>query len=150
MEKCPSEHNANSKNASGFTLVELMIVIAIIGILAAVAVPQYSDYTRRSKFSEVVAFTASAKTAVSICAQETNGVATCSPGTGATSNPGIPADILSPQGFIQSLTTSAGEITAVGITEVGGYSYILRPTWTSGVGISWATDGTCKAANYCK
>ncbi len=53
----------------GFTLIELMIVVAIIGILAAVALPAYQDYTVRAKVSEVVLAAASAKTAVAESAQ---------------------------------------------------------------------------------
>ncbi len=50
------------KNEKGFTLIELMIVVAIIGILAAVAIPAYQDYTIRAKVSEVLGLSASAKT----------------------------------------------------------------------------------------
>ena len=61
------------KVQKGFTLIELMIVIAIIGILAAVAVPQYGQYTKRAKFvGEVVNQAAPYKAAVSLCIQDLN------------------------------------------------------------------------------
>lgn len=57
------------KVQSGFTLIELMIVVAIIGLLAAVALPAYSNYTAKAKYSEIVMALAPIKTALSLCAQ---------------------------------------------------------------------------------
>ncbi|WMS88659.1 pilin [Pleionea litopenaei] len=63
------------KTNSGFTLIELMIVVAIIGILAAIALPAYQDYTIRSKVSEGLALGAEAKTAVAETAASLGGLA---------------------------------------------------------------------------
>lgn len=61
---CTATHNKN-KPAQGFTLVELMVVVAIVSILAVIAIPAYQDYVTRSKVSEGMAFMAEAKTSVS-------------------------------------------------------------------------------------
>ncbi|TFW25490.1 prepilin-type N-terminal cleavage/methylation domain-containing protein [Massilia arenosa] len=58
---------------AGFTLIELMIVVAIIGILAAVAIPAYQNYTVKAKVSSALSAVASIKTAVGLCAQEQGG-----------------------------------------------------------------------------
>lgn len=71
----------------GFTLIELMIVVAIIGILAAVAIPAYQDYTVKAKIGNALGSVASIKTAIGLCAQEAGGVlTTCDSGSG-----GVPA-----------------------------------------------------------
>lgn len=65
----------------GFTLIELMIVVAIIGILAAVALPAYQDYTVKAKVSNAVSSIGSLKTAVAMCVQETGGLTECDTGS---------------------------------------------------------------------
>ena len=68
----------------GFTLIELMIVVAIIGILAAVALPAYQDYTIKAKVANALSSIGSLKTAVALCSQEAGGVLTACDTTGGT------------------------------------------------------------------
>jgi type IV pilus assembly protein PilA len=135
----------------GFTLIELMIVVAIIGILAAIALPAYQGYTQKAKFTEVKNATAAAKTAVEVCVQLSSGadsaarLLNCTSGTN-----GIPTDIPVTAGLV-SVTTDAGVITALapasmGVTGTG--SYKLTPTVNVATGaISWAAE--CDPTTLC-
>ena len=150
----------------GFTLIELMIVVAIIGILAAVAIPAYSDYTKKAKATEIVQGTSALKTAVEICiADETvviGGDATTCAGGGTG---GVPADMssadaatpISGSKYTKSkATTARGNITVVATTalvaaagDAAGIDYTLTPAVGS-AGIGWTSSGTCKDNNWCK
>jgi type IV pilus assembly protein PilA len=133
---------STTTNQKGFTLIELMITIAIVGILAAIAIPSYIGYTNRARFSEVVTAGGSLKSAVAACAQSNAGTLTTCDG-GAS---GIPTPVAA--GNVASLAVADGVITATGTAAVGGYTYILTPTYTNGA-VTWAVTGTCLAAGVC-
>lgn len=102
----------------GFTLIELMIVVAIIGILAAVALPAYQDYTVKARISEVILAASSCRTAISETYQ--TGTAASAPGAGGWGcETATGAD--APSKFVKSVHTTANGTIVVAITdEVGG------------------------------
>jgi type IV pilus assembly protein PilA len=137
----------------GFTLIELMIVIAIIGILAAIAVPQYQTYTNKAKFSEVVSATAPFKLAVELCAANTGALTACG-NNNATGE--VPAAITgNTTGYVGSIAVAAnGTITATANASIAGApTYILTPalgTSASSALVTWTKGGTCVTTfSYC-
>ena len=130
-----------NRKQSGFTLIELMIVVAIIGILAAVALPAYQTYTQKAQFTEVVLATSAPKAAVEIGAQ--TGIALTALDGGANGVIDLGAT-----GFVTSVVTVDGVITATGVAALGSVTYILTPTLANGQ-IQWAATGTCFAAGLC-
>lgn len=121
----------------GFTLIELMIVVAIIGILAAVALPAYQDYTVRAKVSELILAGSSYKTAIAEKYQSDNN------SSSAGSN--ITVNVVGK--MTNGSVSNGGTITIEGSsasTSVGaGVTITMTPTYNSTAGtISWSCSGT--------
>lgn len=124
----------------GFTLIELMIVVAIVGILAAVAIPQYGDYTSRARASSTLTELASYKMAVGLCAQETGGLNDCAAGTN-----GVPAKADTPN-LIGVDVSKTGVITgtsAANTTAGVGLKFTYTPALVAGAAnMTWVMSGT--------
>jgi type IV pilus assembly protein PilA len=141
------------RGQGGFTLIELMIVVAIVGILAAVALPQYLTYTQRAKFSEVIAATGAYKTAVEVAAQ--TGTRTLTElNSGSAGIPVAITDSSGAYGNVKAVGVNGGVITATGGEDVGDATYVLVPESSGGnidVPVVWSVSSasTCLSSGLC-
>ena len=157
MKNVKSLRNKSLNKAKGFTLIELMIVVAIIGILAAVALPAYQDYTKRAEFAETTLAAANLKAAVSICVQ-TQGIpnaGNCVQGTF-----GVPGNVTAAANVVGTALTPTGVAApggAAGNTVViiataptnspnTAETFTLTGTLTAAGGLNWA-PGVCSNTN---
>jgi prepilin-type N-terminal cleavage/methylation domain-containing protein len=141
------------KKQTGFTLIELMIVVAIVAILAAVALPAYQKYTARAKFTEVITATSGVKQQVELCMYDKGFANAACTNTAAASGAGWTLKVPSAYAtdYLATIEVASGTITATAVAtnNLGGKKYVLTPTEGTAGQIKWAISGDCKAADLC-
>ena len=126
------------RRQKGFTLVELMFVVAMTVILAAIAIPQYQDYITRAKWQDNISQVQSYKTAIAECLQHSNGdILSCDTSAKVTSVTGATAP--TPVGNLATLTQTAttGALVLTGTATVGSCVVCITPTATA-TSVTWA------------
>lgn len=131
----------NNFKYRGFSLIELMIVVAILSILATLAIPSYQTYTERARFSEIINAVEPFKIAVALALQE--GVPIKQLKNGSY---GIPEKNKAMK-YIASIEVKHGIITAMATKILKQATYILKPNKD---GTEWLIEGTCIKLNLCQ
>lgn len=134
------------KKQAGFTLIELMIVVAIIGILAAIALPAYQDYTARSQMAEAMSLASGARTAVTEYWTSEGAL----PADNAAAGLAKAAEIKG--NYVAQVAVAEGIITATmakaGVADgIAGKTLVLTPTTGEG-SVQWECSGDAEAKYY--
>jgi len=135
-----SKGTGMARMARGFTLVELMIVVAIIGILAAVALPAYQDYAIRAKVTELVIAAESFKTAIAAKAQSDGTLASSGQGLTVATGGRIAGGSVTSSGLVIITGSAATVGTAVTI--------VLTPSYSPGGRIAWDCSNGATTSTY--
>ncbi|MEJ2763964.1 prepilin-type N-terminal cleavage/methylation domain-containing protein [Photobacterium sp. MCCC 1A19761] len=132
------------KKQQGFTLIELMIVVAIIGIISAFAIPAYSDYTQRTRVAGAVAGITGFKTAVALCAQDLGALTGCNHNTNGIPNTIAVGNNGAIVNFVDGVAVADGVITVTSTGNDGSGNNLaitLTPNIRNGA-VDWDLAGT--------
>lgn len=119
----------------GFTLIELMIVIAIVAILATVAIPSYQNYTKKAAVTELLQAAAPYRSDVEICIYNKGETTDCTGGKN-----GIQANSGEKGKYVKSISVAAGAITVTGAGALDGVSYTLTAKGNAKSGVTWTAN----------
>lgn len=132
----------------GFTLIELMIVISVIGILTAIALPTYENYAKKTKFTEVILAASNIKTNIDSCFQSRGNYILTNCDSIAKANIDVSGVTAANNVNSISIDPLTALVTATGEPSVDSATYTLLPT-VSNDSLNWTAGGTCIAAGLC-
>ena len=131
---------------TGFSLLELLLVVALIGILAAFAVPTYQNYMQQTRFMEVVQQSQAVRISQAACLMaEGQDLTACD----SYAEIALQAPTATANTATVTISTTTAAITGTGTATAGGYTYILTPSYNAAGQLLYTPSGTCVAARAC-